>query len=43
VRLEPDEGNLSSPVLRGLGRSNPARLPDPTPVTGELSGQPFII
>jgi hypothetical protein len=28
VRLEPDEGKLSSPVLRGLGRSNPARLPD---------------
>ena len=26
--LEPDEGKLSSPVLRGLGRSNPARLPD---------------
>jgi putative acetyltransferase len=28
VRLEPDEGKLSRPVLRGLGRSNPARLPD---------------
>jgi hypothetical protein len=28
VRLEPDEGRLSSPVLRGPGRSNPARLPD---------------
>jgi hypothetical protein len=26
--LEPDEGKLSSPVLRGPGRSNPARLPD---------------
>ena len=26
--LEPNEGKLSSPVLRGLGRSNPARLPD---------------
>jgi len=26
--LEPDEGKLSSPVLRGLGRSNPTRLPD---------------
>jgi hypothetical protein len=30
VRLEPDEGKLSRPVLRGPGRSNPARLPDPT-------------
>jgi hypothetical protein len=30
VRLEPDEGKLSRPVLRGLGRSNPARLPDQT-------------
>jgi len=28
VRLEPDEGKLSRPVLRGPGRSNPARLPD---------------
>src|SRR4030095_12174532 len=28
--LEPDEGKLSSPVLRGPGRSNPARLPDPS-------------
>ncbi len=26
--LEPDEGKLSSPVLRGPGRSNPTRLPD---------------
>ena len=26
--LEPDEGKLSRPVLRGPGRSNPARLPD---------------
>jgi hypothetical protein len=25
--LEPDAGKLSSPVLRGLGGSNPARLP----------------
>jgi hypothetical protein len=24
--LEPDEGKLSSPVLRGLGASNGARL-----------------
>ena len=30
MRLEPDEGKLSRPVLRGLGRSNPARLPDRT-------------
>ena len=29
MRLEPDEGKLSRPVLRGLGRSNPARLRDP--------------
>ena len=28
--LEPDEGTLSSPVLRGPGRSSPARLPDQT-------------
>ena len=27
--LEPDEGKLSSPVLRGPGRSNLTRLPDP--------------
>jgi hypothetical protein len=26
--LEPDEGKLSSPVLRGLGASNGARLLD---------------
>ena len=25
--LEPDEGKLSRPVLRGPGGSNPARLP----------------
>ena len=25
--LEPDAGELSCPVLRGLGGSNPARLP----------------
>ena len=27
---ESDEGKLSSPVFRGLGRSNPARLPHQT-------------
>lgn len=27
-RLEPDEGKLSSPVLRGGGGSNAASLPD---------------
>ena len=27
--LEPDEGKPSSPVLRGLGASNDARLLDP--------------
>jgi len=28
--LEPDEGKLSRPVLRGPGGSNPARLPGTT-------------
>jgi len=27
--LEPDDGKLSRPVLRGLGSSNGVRLPDP--------------
>ena len=31
MRLEPDKGKLSSPVLRGPGRSNPARLPGTKP------------
>ena len=29
-RLEPDEGKLSRPVLRGGGGGNTAPLPDPT-------------
>ena len=29
-RLEPDERKLSCPVLRGLGGSNPVRLPGDT-------------
>jgi hypothetical protein len=28
-RLEPDDGKLSRPVLRGLEGSNALRLPDP--------------
>ena len=34
--LEPDEWEPSSPVLRGLGASNGARLLDPNAVTSEL-------
>jgi len=29
TRLEPDDGKLSSPVLRGGSGSNAASLPDP--------------
>jgi hypothetical protein len=36
--LEPDEGKPSSPVLRGLGASNGARLLDKVPASTKMSG-----
>jgi len=41
--LEPDEGKLASPVLRGPGRSNPARLPGPTEMTVNPAKRLIII
>jgi len=35
--LEPDEGKPSSPVLRGLGASNGARLLDKVPASTHVS------
>jgi hypothetical protein len=43
VRLEPDEGKLSSPVLRGPGRSNPARLPDLWTLLDEEAYAPGLV
>ncbi len=42
MRLEPDEGRLSGPVLRGPGRSNPARLPDPPNIEEPRTGRKKI-
>ncbi len=35
-RLEPYEGKLSRPVLRGLGASNGPRLPGASEITNRL-------
>jgi hypothetical protein len=40
--LEPDEGKLSSPVLRGLSGRKAARLPGDAPVVSDPSGLPVV-